>query len=327
MPTLPPAAPETAVRRLGGSWAPILSIGACLAVAGASAWLGHRHISGQADAQLAAAGELVARQLETELRARLRALENLAAFDAAQSDPSRQALARQAVIDGLTRLYPELVWVGFALQPGRVVIAQAGVLTGADVSARAWWTGALRGPYLGGIHDAVLLSASLPPERATQPGAEPIRLLEPAVPLRDAHGKAYGVPGAHLDGAWLSGVRDELERVEGSLADAQIVLVERGGRVVSGQQAMALDSNPVEELSGRSVAGTLDGAARVFGGHPIDGDVAVSRLGWSVFVARDPEVHYRLADRFVAQAMAVGALAAAGLAATLAWLLRRRPAP
>jgi hypothetical protein len=322
--------PSASPRPQAVAWVPVVAIVVCLALSAASAWLGHRQLVRAADVRLAAAGEFVARRIEAEFRSRLRVLEYAALFDARQADPVRRDAERRAVVERLALLYPELVWAGFAVRPGRVEVATPGVLAGADVSMRDWWTAALRGPFLGGPHPGRNpVSAPVAADRqATQPAVvEPPRLLDIAVPLRDEAGASYGVLAAHLDAAWLETLRRDLRQADAPASRVEVVLVDRGGRVVSGAQTVELAVDPARDAARGTVAGTLDGQPRMFGGQTVEGDVAVTRLGWSLYVAEDPDAHFGPARRFAAQVLAVGALAAVCLAALLAWLLRPRPAP
>jgi hypothetical protein len=317
----------TFIRPHAVAWAPALAIVACLGVAGAGAWLGHRQLVRQAHAQLATAAGFVSGQLEAEFRVRLRALESLAAVDAADPDAAHRVIIRREVVDTLARLHPELVWVGVALLPGRVTVARDAPTAGTDVSQRDWWVAGLRGPYLGSTRETVRPRPAVPAAAPADASTVPVRVLDIAVPLRDAAGTSYGVLAAKMDVAWLAAIREALLPREGPMAGAEIVVLERDRRIVSGQRELVLRGDPLGQVAGVAVSGSLDGSPRVFGGHAIDGDVAVSRLGWSVLVAQDLDVLHRPARRFVAQALAVGALAAVLLSGALGGLLRRRPAP
>jgi hypothetical protein len=307
-----------------------IALAACFAVALAAAGVGHRALETRADAELEMAGRYAAHQIEAAFVARIRALSSVAALDADGSDPAARDEARRDAIATLVRLYPEFVWLGFAQRPGRIAVAHRDLLAGADVSGRDWWEAGLRGPFLGDVHPALLLGPILPPTR----DGEPPRLLDVAVPLRDAGGgAAHGVLAGHLDAGWVSMLRDGLRDVAEPVAGIDVVLLQRDGRTPSGREVRGPGDAPVPATGVARFEGTLDGAPRVFFAVPIDGDVVVSRLGWRALIARPPEDHLAAARRFVRASLGVGVLA--GLVAALAIALvaarpdavRPRPAP
>ncbi len=273
------------------------------------------------------AGHYVAHHFNAAFVSRLRALESVAAIDAqaaAEADRERQ---RRAMIDSLVRLHPELVWVGFAEVPGRVAVAHRDLLAQADVSGRDWWASALKGPYLGGAHEATLLGPALARDAvAGAPRAEPVRLLDVAVPLRAADGEPYGVLAAHVDARWVVEVRDEMAAVAQPLADVDVLVLQRDGTTLSGRRVTL--EPPGQDAPGGTLRGALDDGARTFSVIPVDGDVVVSRLGWRVAVARDPALHEAPARRFLGWAVAGGAVVGAlgALAVALSGGARRTAA-
>ncbi|HYF61156.1 MAG TPA: cache domain-containing protein [Burkholderiaceae bacterium] len=306
------------------SMPPLLAFLACVLVSALCAWIGHARLIEAADDELALAARSAAARVETELRGRLRALESVAALEAQAPSAADVAGHRRAALAILARLYPELAWAGFTDDSGRVLAAHRGLLEGVDVSARPWWRAARGGPYLGGAREAVLLADAL---RAIAIGTDPPRLLDVAVPLRDAAGVPKGVLGVHLDAEWAARLREALQGTLARLDDVEVLLVQPDGRPVSGRPS----SGPAVELPGRGGemgrTAMVDGRERAVAAAAVDGDVVVSRLGWTIVVARDPGRHSARASAYatgvLAAGLAVGALAALGTRLAL----RRRPAP
>ena len=307
------------------AWLPAGILSACLLVAGVAGMLGHRAMVRSANEQLAVAGQYAAHHIGEQLLSRLRALESIAAVDAAaldggtRDDPDERDARRRVMIGSLARLYPELLWIGFAEPPGRVSIALRDLLAGRDVSARPWWTAGLRGPFIGDAHEAVMLADLLDRPR---PSAEPLRLLDIAVPLRGAGGAPQGVLAAHVDVAWLRQMRADLADVADRLEGIEMTVLLEGGDAIG--RKVELGSEPAD---GRPLSGAVDGEPRLVSVHPIGGDVVVRRLGWRVAVSRARDVHERIARRFLAWSLAVGAMAGIAAAAGAAAAAHRATYP
>jgi hypothetical protein len=297
-------------RALIVAWSPAAVLSACLVASALAGGAGYRAIRPMADAQLVLASDCVAHHVQSVLASRLRALESMAAIDARLPDGPERVQQRRAMIDSLSRLHPELAWIGFADRPGRVTVAQPDLLAQADVSGRDWWSAALRGPYLGGVHEAPPLAPA--PTADTRPGAapvEPSRLLEVAVPLRGADGEPYGVLAAHVDARRVISARDEMSEVAAPLADVDVLVLQRDGTTLSGRRVRLDPAGTANAAGVRD--GALDDRPRTFSVHPVDGDVVVARLGWRVAVGRDPAVQEAPARRFLGWSIAAGAVVGA----------------
>ncbi|MCV4861533.1 hypothetical protein OFB63_36340, partial [Escherichia coli] len=70
----------------------------------------------------------------------------------------------QPSLERLQKSYPAYSWIGLTDLGGIVRASTGGLLMGADVSQRPWFPGGLKGPHLGDVHDALLLSRLLRPE-------------------------------------------------------------------------------------------------------------------------------------------------------------------
>lgn len=303
------------------AWSPAAVLAACLAASALAGAAGYRTLERAADAQLALAGGYVAHHVQTVLASRLRALEGVAAMDPRADGPADRSRRRQALIDSLVRLHPELSWVGFVEPPGRVAVAYRDPLAGEDVSGRHWWSAALIGPYLGEARPATpapprpeAVAVGDPPE-GPGPAADAARPIDLAVPLRTAAGDACGVLAAQLDARWVLELRDEAAAVAGSLAGVEVLVLRRDGSAVAAHR-IGLDppGGPGEAIR----SGTLDGRPATFAVLALEGDVVVSRLGWRVAVGRDRQSHEAPARRFLAWSVAGGALVGLAVAAALA---------
>jgi signal transduction histidine kinase len=92
-----------------------------------------------------------------------------------------------AVFDELGSAYPQYDWMAIADVDGRLIAARDGAPAG-TVSNTNWFTGGLRGAWLGVIDSM----------RAAAPPADRAALGDLAAPVRDESGKVVGVIAAHL---------------------------------------------------------------------------------------------------------------------------------
>jgi PAS domain S-box-containing protein len=142
----------------------------------------------------------IAERLSQDLHARQNEL--LLIEDLLRSQGLEEPHRLRETLDGLVRREASYAWIGITDPHGRVLAASDGILQGRDVSARPWFTGALRGPYFGDPHEAKLLASELPPPV----DGEPLRFVDLALPVLDRSGAVRGVLGAHLHSQWVRGV-------------------------------------------------------------------------------------------------------------------------
>ena len=113
----------------------------------------------------------------------------------------------------------EYAWIGVAGTDGRVRQATDGLLINAQVSQRPWFQEALKGPFIGDVHEALLLAKKLPNETPEQP----LRFIDFAAPIEGTDGELRGVLGAHAHWRWVT---DTVESVmTEDLADSGIELL------------------------------------------------------------------------------------------------------
>lgn len=141
--------------------------------------------------------------------------------------------ARRVVLQKLQDTYPDYAWIGFIRPTGLLEAATGRVYEGMDVSARGWWKQGLDRPYVGDVHDAVVLAKVLYADRKEVP-----RFVDLAAPVRDEHGTLIGVVAAHLSWDWAS----EVERsVLGQLRDetgVEAMILAADGTVILGPPSL-----------------------------------------------------------------------------------------
>jgi HD-GYP domain-containing protein (c-di-GMP phosphodiesterase class II)/putative methionine-R-sulfoxide reductase with GAF domain len=157
-------------------------------------------------------------------------------------DPSTPPAARQALLETLQRTYPDYAWIGITDPAGTVAASTGGALLGENVAARPWFQAAQERPFVGDVHEAVLLAKLLP-----SPDGEPLRFVDIAVPLRDEQGRFIGVLGAHLSWSWAREVRASVLAPTQAARGVEIIVARADGQVVLGppdllEQPLALPS-------------------------------------------------------------------------------------
>lgn len=117
-----------------------------------------------------------------------------------ERNPSASPGVVRGILNEAQRDAPHTVWIGVANpRDGRVVAGSGGILEGADVTERPWYRVARTQDFAGDVHGAVLLDRVL----ARGPGAEPLRLIDFARPIKAANGTVTGVLGSHVDWQWI----------------------------------------------------------------------------------------------------------------------------
>ena len=230
----------------------------------------------------------------------------------AQLDPvarSGDALAVRRTLEQVRASFPQFTWIGLTDAQGVVVASVDGLLQGANVAARPWFTGAQRAGYVGDVHSAVLLEKLLPKQ------AEPWRFVDIATPVHNAKGEPAGVLGVHLSWAWAAQIKREL-------VDQVIEQHQAEALVLAADGTVLLGGSP--ELQGKTLpraAGLLAVESKTRGAGRYPG------LGWNV-VLRQPEAvamaQFRALQQRTLQAAGVLCLL---LAPLLWWLAHRLAAP
>lgn len=230
----------------------------------------------------------------------------------------------RGVLNSLKASLPAYTWIGFATPDGTVRGATNGLLEGASVAARPWFSQGLRGPAFGDVHEALLLAKLLGQSEAS----EPFRFVDVSTPVFDASGKLAGVLGAHLSWTWADEVRRALLANNGSGQDTDISILSSDGQVLLGPR---FGSSPFPQARLNAMLAERRGVFE-------DGDAAEAVLtafavssgfrdypghGWIVVARRPAGVAFEPVYRTIKAILLLGA-GVALLGIVLAWRLARR---
>lgn len=119
-------------------------------------------------------------------------------------------------LDILKDSYEYYSWIGFADLSGVVKDASDGLLEGYDVSKRPWFIHGVKGPFVGDVHEAVLLSKDK---------NNPLRLVDFAAPVYDGQKRLIGVVASHANWKWVQEVINSVlpDNAQANSIDVQIL--------------------------------------------------------------------------------------------------------
>ncbi|MBC7996026.1 MAG: diguanylate cyclase [Rhizobacter sp.] len=200
--------------------------------------------------------------------------------------------------------FPQFTWIGLTDAQGVVVASVDGLLQGANVAARPWFTGAQRAGFVGDVHSAVLLEKLLPRQ------SEPWRFVDIATPVHNNQGEPSGVLGVHLSWTWAAKIKLELVDQVIEQHHAEALVLGTDGTVLLGSPALQGKKLPTQ--GGLLV---VESKTRGSGRYP--------GLGWNV-VLRQPEAVAMAQFRTLQQRTLLAAGVLCLLLAPLLWLLARR---
>ena len=146
-------------------------------------------------------------------------------------------------------------WIGFALPDGTIQVGTNGYLEGKNVKARPWFPGGLNGPYIGDVHDALLLAKLLP-----NTSGEAIYFTDIGFPVKNKNGEVIGVLCSHLTWQWTRDIIRSIEKDH----NIDIYLLSKNNMILVGpndserKQLSEISQNAVKELNEKNVVKIID---------------------------------------------------------------------
>ncbi|GKV70147.1 diguanylate cyclase [Sporosarcina sp. NCCP-2716] len=138
------------------------------------------------------------------------------------------------LVNQLHDTFPSFSWIGYTDPAGTVLASTDDILKGADISERPVYKEALKEPFIGDMHDAVLLADLLP-----NPTGEAMKFVDISTPVKDPDGSLIGVLATHLSWDWLKEVRDSMAATLGSRKDVEFFIISpKEGDVILGPSPM-----------------------------------------------------------------------------------------
>ncbi|WBS00361.1 PAS domain S-box protein [Pseudoduganella sp. SL102] len=313
-------------RRRLGSWLALwLALSVLLSTSVLVVLLGHlasNALKQSIAGALAERARYAAQQLDSTMYERYREVRMLAARREF-SDERLPAAERRRVAESLQQSYPLYAWIGLTDLDGKVLAATGGLLEGAGVAKRPWFSGALAGRHVHDVHDAKLLAKLLPREEGGPP-----RFVDVAFPVSGPDGRARGVLGAHLNWRWAEAMRLQIDAAGGS--DGETLIVGSDGTVLAGPRAVTgTVVGPAVLAAARAgrqqyaVERWADGRDYLVGGAVTRGHGGYPGLGWIVLTRQDTRAAYAEVRSLQARVALVG-LAVALASSLIGWRVSRR---
>lgn len=164
--------------------------------------------------------------LDREMLERYREIQ-FAATSPILRDENTTIEERRAFLEQLKNNQKHHEWIGFALPDGTVQVGTNGYLEGKNAKARPWLPGGLQGPYIGDVHDALLLAKLMP-----NTSGESIYFTDVAFPVKNKQGEVSGVLVTHLMWQWTRDIIRSIQKEN----EVEIFLLAKDGMILVGPE-------------------------------------------------------------------------------------------
>lgn len=312
---------------------PSLSLRACFALTFAGLILvlsvclgllvGHRSgqlVRARIGSMLSETAYQMADKLDRSMWARSGEINMLATLDALRKPDDTRSV--RALLDQLQHALPIFSWVGFTDASGRVLAATGGVLEGVDISARPVFAKGSKAPFVGDVHDAVLLARLLP-----NPSGEPMKFVDISVPVAAPDGSLAGVLAAHLSWEWAHQIERTIFRSQRIDQSIEVFVVAADDTVLLGTSPAPGTPLPLDVVAsartgavGWSVERWPDGQDYLTGYATGAGFEDYRGLGWTV-LARQPLASAHAPVRALEHDVLVAGLLMGLLFAVIGWFV------
>jgi diguanylate cyclase (GGDEF)-like protein/PAS domain S-box-containing protein len=191
-----------------------------------------QQIHGDIEREVAGLASQMREQLDQGMFERWRDIQVAASLDTIR-DAGLSVNLKRSVLAKLQGTYPDYAIVALVSPEGRVVATSNGVVEGIDVSTREYFINGRLAPYVGDVHDALILAKLLP-----QVDGEPPRFLDVAAPIARPDGTFGGVLVAHLYWEWAQNVSRSVLKLIKKDAGTEIFVIGKDGTVLLGPPSL-----------------------------------------------------------------------------------------
>lgn len=304
----------------------MLAIG-CLGILATAtlSWLASREtgqrLRYEIGADLAELATHMANRLDQGMFERWRDIQVVASLDTMR-DPSLPLEAKRAIIERLRQTYPDYAAIALMSPEGRVTTATISQMAGANVADRDFFREGLKGPFVGDVHDAILLAKVLGNDPANPP-----RFVDVSAPVHAPDGAVVGVIGAHVYWTWAGEMERALRRAaQVRYPDIDVFVLARDGTVLLGPRDLLGTTLAITGASdvqagryGSLLERWSDGREYLTGYRRTSGYRGYPGLGWSVLVRQRAETAFAPVGTVQRRIALWGGLVALAIA-LLGWL-------
>ena len=142
-------------------------------------------------------------------------------------DPLVSIDKKRIILEKLQHNFNAYAWIGICDVQGKGVVGTSKYLEGKDLSMRPWCTKGREKPFVGDVHDALMLAKLIP-----HPNEDKFYLVDVAAPIHDAAGVLQGVLCGHIFWKWAEEMLDSKQA-----AGIEILLLSKTGLVLAGPEA------------------------------------------------------------------------------------------
>lgn len=198
------------------------------------------------------------------------------------------------LIEELQKNAPEYAWIGVLDTEGNVVIATGGILEGKNISARPVYQQALEEPFIGDVHEAVLLSSLLP-----NPTGEEMKFVDISMPIKDENGNLQCILATHLSWKWAKEIEDSIMKPLKYRHDLDLFIISNDNTVLLGPDGMLGEKLELESINNSKsnesnwmVETWQDGKEYLTGYSSENGYKNYKGLGWTILVRQPLNIAY-----------------------------------
>ncbi len=201
----------------------------------------------------------------------------------------------RSLIEELQNNAPEYAWIGVLDVDGNVVISTDGILEGKNISTRPVYSEALTAPFIGDVHEAVLLANLLP-----NPTGEEMKFVDISIPIKDESGELKGILATHLSWKWAKEIEDSLMNSLENRKDIDLFILSKDNTVLLGPEEflgekIELDKINVSKISKSNcyVEKWTDGRKYLTGCSEENGYKNYKGLNWTILVRKPLDIAYK----------------------------------
>ena len=278
----------------------------------AAATVGQRDALDSASSRLNLVAATLADRIDRAVSSRVALAHHLASMEALGDVWEGPPDAVRVLLARAREDFEGIAWIGYASADGVVRAAAGGVEEGRSVADEPWFR---HGLFSGTVEDSSSLAPFADPGSA--PEADPKRLIDIGMPIRNRAGAVIGVLGIHVSWGWADRLR---KSTQGSTGGIALGVIQSDGRDVLGDAALGklpLDRRVPLVASVRGVEPKAD-ATGYLTGFAVTRGSAVG-MGWLVVARQPAAVALAAADRVVWTIVSLGLVV--GLAGILGFLV------
>lgn len=232
----------------------------------------------------------------------------------------------ELLLNQLQTTFPAFSWIGLTSKEGKVIASTDSLLKGVDISSRPVYFEALKKPFVGDVHEAVLLADLLP-----NPSGEAMKFVDISTPVYDDNDNFTGVLATHLSWEWISEIESAmLESIKNQESTQFLIVSKIDNSVIIGPDKLIGEKIDLESIdvaqtrkNGWMIETWPDGQEYMTGYMLEDGYKEYPGLGWTILVRQPLEVAYAPIKELLTFFLVTGIILAL-LFAVLGWFLAGR---